>query len=169
MPRPEYNEDIFQESTMTFGEHLEELRVRLFRAILGLVAGVIVGFCIGGYVVEAIKAPLENALVEHYTKVAEEDFKKAVAAAEEEGRLPPDQPKSVKDFLEKYLPEELRKEETVKKSVAAFLEKYLPEEMYVSTTGAHCPAERAVSQISSKVSNCPPTRTRRGARAGSFP
>jgi sec-independent protein translocase protein TatC len=134
MPRLEYNEDIFQESTMTFGEHLEELRVRLFRAILGLVAGVIVGFCIGGYVVEAIKAPLENALVEHYTKVAEEDFKKAVAAAEEEGRLPPDQPKSVKDFLEKYLPEELRKEETVKKSVAAFLVKYLPEEMYVSTT-----------------------------------
>ena len=134
MPPRQYDEDIFQDSTMTFGQHLEELRVRLFRAVLGLVAGVIVGLCIGGYVVEVIKAPLHNALVVHYTKVAEEDFKKAVEAAEEEGRLPPDQPKSVTTYLETYLPEELRKENTVKESVAAFLAQYLPEQMYVSTT-----------------------------------
>jgi len=134
MPPRQYDEDIFQDSTMTFGQHLEELRVRLFRAVLGLVAGVIVGLCIGGYVVEVIKRPLEKALVVHYTKVAEEDFKKAVEAAEEEGRLPPDQPKSVKTYLETYLPEELSTETTADKSVAAFLGKYLPEEMYVSTT-----------------------------------
>ena len=29
------DEDLFQESTMTFGEHLEELRGALFRAIAG--------------------------------------------------------------------------------------------------------------------------------------
>ena len=134
MPPRQYDEDIFKESTMTFGQHLEELRVRLFRAVLGLVAGVIVGLCIGGYVVEVIKAPLKNALVVHYTKVAEEDFKKAVEDAEEEGGLPPDQPKSVKMYLETYLPEELSKEATADKSVAAYLVKYLPEEMYFSRT-----------------------------------
>ena len=33
-------EDLFAESTMTFGEHLEELRQCLFRAAIGLVVGV---------------------------------------------------------------------------------------------------------------------------------
>jgi hypothetical protein len=134
MPRPQYDEDIFKDSTMTFGQHLEELRVRVFRAVLGLVVGVIVGLCIGGWVVEVIKAPLERALVVHYTKVSEEDFKKAVESAEKEGRLPPDQPKDVKAYLEAYLPEELHKNGSEDKSVAAFLQQYLPEEMYVSTT-----------------------------------
>ena len=33
-------EDLFADSTMTFGEHLEELRQCLFRAAIGLVVGV---------------------------------------------------------------------------------------------------------------------------------
>ena len=36
-------DDLFAESTMTFGEHLEDLRRCLVRALLCLVAGTVVG------------------------------------------------------------------------------------------------------------------------------
>jgi sec-independent protein translocase protein TatC len=31
-----HSKDLFDDTTMTFGEHLEELRIRLWRAIIGL-------------------------------------------------------------------------------------------------------------------------------------
>lgn len=37
--RKEFNVDLFDDTTMTFGEHLEELRMRLWKAILGLIGG----------------------------------------------------------------------------------------------------------------------------------
>ena len=51
---------------MTFGEHLEELRACLFRAIFGLVIGCLVGLAVGGYVVRFIQKPVLNALNEYY-------------------------------------------------------------------------------------------------------
>ena len=39
MPRSPAENDLFQESTMTFGQHLEELRTCLFKAIDGLAIG----------------------------------------------------------------------------------------------------------------------------------
>jgi sec-independent protein translocase protein TatC len=62
MPRYPYDEDIFKDSTMTFGEHLEELRRCLFRALVGLIVGFLVGLAIGQHVVEFIQIPLRNAL-----------------------------------------------------------------------------------------------------------
>ena len=38
-------DDLFRESTMTFGQHLEELRACLFKAIGGLLIGFIIGLC----------------------------------------------------------------------------------------------------------------------------
>jgi sec-independent protein translocase protein TatC len=55
-------EDLFKTSTMTFGQHLEELRVCLFRAILGLVIGCGVGLLVGAWVVDFIQSPLQKAL-----------------------------------------------------------------------------------------------------------
>jgi len=44
------NEDLFEGSKMSFGEHLEELRLRLFRALLGVAVGVVFGFVyLGGF------------------------------------------------------------------------------------------------------------------------
>lgn len=63
--------DLFADSTMTFGEHLEELRVCLFKAVFGLVIGTIIGLAIGGYVVDLIQSPLKAALEAHYKKQAE--------------------------------------------------------------------------------------------------
>ena len=40
---PKYDDDHFKDSTMTFGEHLEELRVCLVRALLGLAVGTLIG------------------------------------------------------------------------------------------------------------------------------
>lgn len=40
----EYPDDIFDDTRMTFGEHLEELRMRMIRALTGLVVLMLVGF-----------------------------------------------------------------------------------------------------------------------------
>ena len=37
------NDDLFEATTMTFGQHLEELRAALFKALAGLVVGVLSG------------------------------------------------------------------------------------------------------------------------------
>ena len=66
------NEDLFSDSTITFGEHLEELRVALAKAVVGLVIGFIAGLCIANYVVSWIQEPLRVALEGHYVTAAVE-------------------------------------------------------------------------------------------------
>ena len=65
---------------MTFGEHLEELRTCLFKAILGLVGGFLVGLGLSSYVVNFIQTPLEEARQEYDEKQA---AKKAKEKADE--------------------------------------------------------------------------------------
>jgi sec-independent protein translocase protein TatC len=69
MPR-QYDEDLFTDSTMTFGEHLEELRICLFKAIIGFAVGMVVGLLpfVGGNVVKFIQSPLTRALTDFYEK-----------------------------------------------------------------------------------------------------
>ena len=64
------NEDLFKDTTMTFGEHLEELRRCLFLAVLGLVIGVALGMAAGKWVVEFIQLPLTDALTKYYKEQA---------------------------------------------------------------------------------------------------
>jgi sec-independent protein translocase protein TatC len=78
------DEDLFAETTMTFGEHLDELRVCLFRAIVGLVLGTIVGLFLGNRVVEVIEHPLTEALKDYYQTAAEKEYK---AWADEQSRV----------------------------------------------------------------------------------
>jgi sec-independent protein translocase protein TatC len=70
----EYNEDYFRDSTMTFGEHLEELRACLFKAIVGLVIGFLIGLSVSIWVVPFIQNPLTNALAEYYVQQAKEEI-----------------------------------------------------------------------------------------------
>jgi sec-independent protein translocase protein TatC len=65
-------EDLFESTSMTFGEHLEELRVSLMRALLGLGLGMLIGFLIANRVVKWIEIPLVTALNQHYSLTAEE-------------------------------------------------------------------------------------------------
>ena len=60
------NDDLFAATTMTFGEHLEELRVVLIKSLFGLVLGFLIGLALATYVVELIKSPLTSALEGYY-------------------------------------------------------------------------------------------------------
>lgn len=70
MPLLKRDEDYFKDSTMTFGEHLDELRACLLKAMIGLFLGVALGMFVGTYVVGLISAPLENALGGYYQSQA---------------------------------------------------------------------------------------------------
>ena len=68
MPLFKSDEDLFRESTMTFGEHLEDLRSCLFRAIAGLMVGFILGLIFGISRGPPIQTPLHRALTEYYQR-----------------------------------------------------------------------------------------------------
>jgi sec-independent protein translocase protein TatC len=65
MPRGT-DDDLFQSSTMTFGEHLEELRGCLLRAAAGLLVAVLIGLTVARPVVHLIEQPLKRALGDYY-------------------------------------------------------------------------------------------------------
>ena len=77
--KPIQGEDLFQDTTMTFGEHLEELRKCLFKAVLGLVVGFLIGLYWSGDVVVAIEGPLKKALTAFQKKKSEESVRAKVA------------------------------------------------------------------------------------------
>ena len=68
------DEDLFQSSTMTFGEHLEELRRCLIRAAAGFAMAVVVGFFVARPFVHLIEQPLKRALANYYSHRAIETF-----------------------------------------------------------------------------------------------
>jgi sec-independent protein translocase protein TatC len=66
MPRKNAKDkDLFKESTMSFSQHLDELRTCLIRAFTFLAVGVCFGFALGQPAVDFITAPLKKSL-EHY-------------------------------------------------------------------------------------------------------
>ncbi len=79
------DQDLFAEektmATMSFGEHIEELRVRLILALLGLVVGVIIVFVppldIASRVMKTMQAPAKEALDAFYKQQYDEKVKNA--------------------------------------------------------------------------------------------
>lgn len=69
-----HEDDLFRHSSMSFGEHLEELRSHLFRAAMWLLIGMVIGFIIGKPVVKLIEEPMENALRDFYRVKTEDDL-----------------------------------------------------------------------------------------------
>jgi sec-independent protein translocase protein TatC len=63
-------EDLFEGTTMTFGDHIEELRGSLTRALIGLAVGSIIGLFFANHVVAIIQGPLIKALGDHYAGLA---------------------------------------------------------------------------------------------------
>src|SRR5438105_1121862 len=66
-----YAEDMFAETRMTFGEHLEELRLHLWRAIAGFGIALFFSFFIGRDVLAFIASPVEAQLVKFYERRVE--------------------------------------------------------------------------------------------------
>jgi len=82
------NDDLFEESRMSFGEHLEELRTILFRCVIGLAVGMVVGIYFTKDVVSFLRWPVEEAITDFRVNVAR---KKII---EQYGFVPPE-----KEFL----------------------------------------------------------------------
>jgi sec-independent protein translocase protein TatC len=61
-------DDLFADTRMSFGEHIEELRTHLLRAVAGFLVALVLSFSFGSYVLEFIKAPVERELMEFYNR-----------------------------------------------------------------------------------------------------
>lgn len=70
------DKDLFDDSTMTFGEHLEVLRFHLIRALIGLTICVIGALAYGEELVKLIRYPVDQALRRaNFVSVVEDDVK----------------------------------------------------------------------------------------------
>ena len=56
------NDDLFAETSMSFGEHLEELRLCFIRSLISIVIGTILGFTLGASVVDYIQIPVRRSV-----------------------------------------------------------------------------------------------------------
>ncbi|PHS11645.1 MAG: twin-arginine translocase subunit TatC [Blastopirellula sp.] len=62
------NDDLFESSAMTFGEHLEELRKTLFKVLIWLAIGLGVGLIFADKVIMVIALPVEKAMEDYHQK-----------------------------------------------------------------------------------------------------
>ena len=89
MRRPS-EEDLFKDSTMSFGEHLDELRGALFKSVIALAIGCTIGFIwLGNWVVHRIQEPLKTKLEQYYVDQTREDFAQRIAALNAAGLTVP--------------------------------------------------------------------------------
>ena len=86
-------EDFFAGTSMTFGEHLEELRSSLVKAVGCLLVGFLVGLGLANYVVRFIQTPLERAL-ERYQIARDTELLKS--------RYGSDSVKGMDEFIKKH-------------------------------------------------------------------
>jgi sec-independent protein translocase protein TatC len=63
-------EDLFENSKMTFGEHLEELRKVLVKCLMGVAVGCVFGFWFANPIVNLLNQPLREAMAEYNLKEA---------------------------------------------------------------------------------------------------
>ncbi len=57
--------DLFDDSSMSFGDHLEELRYYMIRALAGLFVVCILTLSFGNYMVAIVRGPIDKALIRH--------------------------------------------------------------------------------------------------------
>lgn len=75
MPKLIHDDNFEGGVSMSFGDHLEELRKALFKALAGLVLTGIVGFILANQVVNFFQEPLKRAMKNYRTHKAEEKLK----------------------------------------------------------------------------------------------
>lgn len=61
-------DDFFAETRMSFGDHIEELRTRMIRAILGFVVALVAGLFLSPLALRFISHPVERALMQVYQR-----------------------------------------------------------------------------------------------------
>lgn len=107
----EYPDDIFADTRMTFGEHIEELRVRLIRALMALMVCLVIGFLldavgesvgnksigVGRPMMEVITEPVETQVRDFYNRRNEKVGREKLAAV---NQTTPDEVARVQKKLE---------------------------------------------------------------------
>jgi sec-independent protein translocase protein TatC len=74
--RREDSDDLFAHTRMSLGDHIEELRRHMIKALIGFFIAMIAGFFVSEYVLDYIKAPIEAGMRELYNKRLAETIKK---------------------------------------------------------------------------------------------
>ncbi len=70
-------DDLFEKSSMSFGEHLEELRKALTKAFIWLGLGAMVGLFLAEDIVKYIQRPLRLAIADFYVAQAKNEYRQA--------------------------------------------------------------------------------------------
>ena len=70
----EIDDGIFENTKMTFGEHLDELRLALIKSVLALSIGFLVALLFAGWVVDYVQTPLKAALEDYYRGLAAKSY-----------------------------------------------------------------------------------------------
>jgi sec-independent protein translocase protein TatC len=86
-------DDFFADTRMSIGDHIEDLRLHLFRAIGGFLVGLVFGFFLGRPVMLFIAAPVESRLMKFYADRVERKRKELAAENEVMSRI--NQPQEV--------------------------------------------------------------------------
>ncbi len=107
MPR-DYAEDLFESTKMTFGEHLDELRRALIKAIAALVVGFLVALLFAGSLVDYVQKPLRAELYNYYSNRAAKEYEQFLAKQQATGAdVPADEQAVAKAYAEQgYVGEE---------------------------------------------------------------
>jgi sec-independent protein translocase protein TatC len=122
------DEDLFEHTKMTFGEHLEELRWALIKAVAALAIGFMIGMYppISAGLVEYVQTPLRAALTEHYRKEAEKEYRELLVKQREQGLpVPADIDAAAKTFANEGLVTDERYIDV--REFVALLAKWYPE------------------------------------------
>ena len=64
------NDDLFAETSMSFGEHLEELRLCFIRSLVSIAIGTILGFTVAATVIDYIQIPVRRSVEAYQEKRA---------------------------------------------------------------------------------------------------
>ena len=97
-----HDQSLFDSSTMTFGEHLDELRGALIKSVLALVVGTAIGFGVAQYGINLIQTPLVHALEGFYSNQAVEQYTNWANDRKAEGKPAPYTPEEVGQLVTNY-------------------------------------------------------------------
>src|SRR5262249_11673311 len=75
-------DDFFADTRMTFGEHIEDLRTHLIRAIKGFLLAMIVGIAVARPVLHFIAAPVQRQLYSYWERFYEEKKRSLMESVE---------------------------------------------------------------------------------------
>ncbi|MFK7736458.1 MAG: twin-arginine translocase subunit TatC [Pirellulaceae bacterium] len=70
-------DDLFEKSSMSFGDHLEELRKSVGKSLLWLAGGAIIGLLFANQIVRFVETPLRAAIKEFHIEQAKKRFEAA--------------------------------------------------------------------------------------------